>query len=212
MNIPVVYEDQWLLIAEKPAGLLTIPSPRKEKRTLVNLLNSELSSKNAAYRLHPCHRLDRDTSGLIILAKGKTAQKRMMEVFRKRQVKKKYLAFVHGSLGRDSGSIDVRIEGKTALTEFKVIQRFGDFTVVEAYPLTGRKNQIRLHFKSIGHPLVGEDRFIFRRDYKLRAKRICLHATSLEFRHPYSAKYIKVNSPPPDDLKNFLCKAKTEGK
>ena len=88
MNIPVVYEDDWLLIADKPAGLLTIPSPGKVRRTLTGILNEDLKKKGLLYRLHPCHRLDRETSGLIIYAKGKSVQKKMMDEFRNGKVKK----------------------------------------------------------------------------------------------------------------------------
>ena len=106
MEIPVVFEDDWLCVVDKPSGFLVIPTPKNEKNTLTNLLNEELIRKNAAYRLHPCHRLDRETSGLIIYAKGKSVQKKMMDEFRNRAVKKTYIAYLGGVLKRDAGSID----------------------------------------------------------------------------------------------------------
>ncbi|TRZ96254.1 RNA pseudouridine synthase [bacterium] len=204
MNIPIAYEDEYLLILDKPSGLLTIPTPKKESRTLTSILNDELKVKGLGYRLHPCHRLDRETSGLVIYAKGKAAQKEMMEVFRRREVKKKYLAFIQGSLIKEKGQINFPIEGKSSITQYTVIQRKKDFDIVEVTPLTGRTNQIRIHFKQIGHPLVGETKYAFRRDYKLKAKRLCLHAQSLEFNHPVSRKPICLYIDLPEKLKDFL--------
>lgn len=203
-TIPVIYEDDWLVIINKPSGLLTIPAPGKQSRTLTGILNQELEDKGIAYRLHPCHRLDKDTSGLIVYAKGKSIQQKLMQEFKSRQVKKKYVAFVHGRVKEDQGQIDNRIDGIPALTKYRVLERKKDFSVVEVIPVTGRKNQIRLHFKAIGHPIVGEDKFVFRRDYALKFKRLCLHAKSLEFIHPVTKKLIKVDSELPRDLSDFL--------
>jgi len=205
-NIPVAYEDEWLLIADKPAGLLTIPSPRKELRTLTAILNDELKKKGVAYRLHPCHRLDRDTSGLIIYAKGKSVQKKMMEEFKQRRIKKVYLAFVQGIIKDSVGEIKKPIDGRYAVTRFRTLRRKAGFSVLEIMPLTGRKNQIRLHLKGIGHPLVGEARFAFRKDYVLKSKRACLHAGFLEFAHPVTKRTVRVGSDMPKDLEEFLNK------
>ncbi len=204
MNIPIVYEDDWLLILDKPSGLLTIPTPKNELRTLNSILNDDLKARGLLYRLYPCHRLDRDTSGLIVYAKGKSTQKKMMEEFRLRGVKKIYIAFIHGMLPKDEGSIRYPVEGKSALTEYKVIEKRADFSVVEITPLTGRTNQIRIHFKQAGHPLVGETKFAFRRDFKLKAKRLCLHALGLELDHPLTRKHLRLHAGIPADLKNFL--------
>ena len=203
-NIGVVYEDDWLLIVDKPSGLLTIPTPKKELRTLTSILNADLAQKGKLYRLHLCHRLDRETSGLIIYAKGKSIQKKMMEEFKHKKVKKMYVAFVQGILPKEQGEISSPIEGRSAVTQYKIIQKRKDFTVTQARALTGRKNQIRIHFKNIGHPLVGETKFAFRKDYKLKAKRICLHAQSLEFIHPITKNIVKVDSELPEDLEGFL--------
>jgi 23S rRNA pseudouridine1911/1915/1917 synthase len=193
MDIPVVYEDDWLLVVDKPSGLLVIPTPKNEKRTLTSILG-----------LHPCHRLDRQTSGLIIYAKGKSVQKKMMDEFKQRKVKKTYIAFVQGNLAQNQGQIQNPIEGQNAITKYKVIQRIKDFTLVEVMPLTGRTNQIRIHFKQIRHPIVGETKFAFRRDFALKAKRLCLHALALEFIHPVTKKYINLSIDLPQDLKEFL--------
>lgn len=204
MRIPIIYEDEWLLIVNKPPGLLTIPTPKKEKRTLTNILNLDLRQKDLAYRLHPCHRLDRETSGLIIYAKGKAIQKKMMDMFKKKKIKKTYVAFIQGIPKREQGLIKSLLDGSSAITEYKVIEKRKNFSIVEVTPRTGRKNQIRIHFKRIGHPLVGESRFAFRKDYLLKAKRVCLHAQSLEFIHPITKKFMNLISELAGDLQEFL--------
>ncbi len=195
MNIPIIYEDDYLLVVNKPSGLLTVPTPKNEGRTLTSILGA-----------YPCHRLDRDTSGLIIYAKVKPIQQKMMEEFKRREIKKTYLAFVKGMPCEQQGVIKNRIEGMYAQTRYKVIARRKDFAIVEVTPLTGRTNQIRIHFKSIGHPILGETKYAFRRDFKIKAKRLCLHALKLEFRHPVNGKILKLESALPQDLIEFLSK------
>lgn len=204
MNIPVVYDDNWLLVADKPSGLLTVPTPRNEKRTLTSILNEDALTKGMTYKLYPCHRLDRDTSGLIIYAKGKAVRNKIMDEFKQRKVKKTYLVFVRGNLLRKRGEIKKRIEGLAAVTHYRVIGERKDYSIVEVIPLTGRTNQIRIHFASIGHPILGEDRFAFRRDFKLRAKRLCLHAQDLEFKHPINGNILRLHTELPQELQEFL--------
>lgn len=204
MNIPIVYEDEWLLVVDKPSGLLTIPTPKKEARTLTSILNADLEERKIAYRLHPCHRLDRDTSGLIIYAKGKSTQQKMMDLFSKRLVSKKYIAFVNGSLEKQSDRISNVIDGEPAVTDYKVINRFSDFTVVEVLPLTGRTNQIRIHFKRMGHPVLGDTKYAFRRDFKIKAKRLCLHAQVIAFKHPVKGEIVNIKAALPEEMKRFL--------
>jgi len=202
--IPIIYEDDWLVIVDKPAGLLTIPAPDKKLRTLTGILNEDLKAKGLAYRLHPCHRLDKETSGLITYAKGKSFQEKMMALFKEHKIQKTYIAFVQGRIKQDSGIIRKSIEVKAAVTHFKVLERRSNFSIVEVRPETGRKNQIRIHFKAIGHPLVGETKFAFRKDYALRAKRVCLHAKTLEFKHPLTGKSVYIESDIAGDMEKFL--------
>ena len=204
MNIPIVYEDDWLLVVNKPAGLLSVPTPKHESRTLTSILNQDAEERGKKYRLHPCHRLDRQTSGLMIYAKARSIQRRMIDAFRDRMVSKKYIAFVHGRLTHSEGQISSAIEGKSALTRYKVLKEKSNYSVVEVMPVTGRTNQIRIHFKNIQHPLVGEDKFIFRKDFALRFKRICLEAKELEFKHPATGKDLRINIDLAQDLKDFL--------
>lgn len=206
MNIPVVYEDDWLLIVNKPAGLLTIPAPKNETYTLTNILNEQQKEKNLSFLLHPCHRLDKQTSGMIIYAKGKSVQKKVIELFRVKKIKKTYIAFVQGNIGKVQGEINRPIEGVSAVTKYKVV-RTGiqkNWTFVEIAPLTGRTNQIRIHFTSIGHPILGEKKFAYRRDFQLKINRLCLHAKTLEFLHPVTGRLIKVDSELPLGMKHFL--------
>ncbi len=204
MNIPIVYEDDWLLVVNKPAGLLSVPTPKNESRTLTSILNQDLEESAKSARLYPCHRLDRETSGLMIYAKSRSIQEKMMHAFRNRLVSKKYIAFVHGKLAYLSGQINSAIEGKSALTKYKVIQEKSNYSVLEISPVTGRTNQIRIHFKSIQHPLVGEDKFVFRRDFALRFKRVCLDAKELNFKHPITGKDLRISIDLALDLKKFL--------
>ena len=127
-----------------------------------------------------------------------------MTAFFEHKVRKTYMAFIQGQLSRPRGQIDTPIEGARALTRYEVLDQKKSFSVVRVFPQTGRTNQIRIHFKQIGHPLVGETKFAFRKDYALKSKRLCLHACSLEFAHPATGKMIALESVLPDDLAEFL--------
>lgn len=181
-----------------------MPTPKKESRTLTSIVNEDLKKRGLAYHAYPCHRLDRETSGVIIYAKGKSTQKKMAGEFRRKRIKKTYLAFVQGELPRGQGQIRYPIEGRQAITKYKVVEKRNGFSVVEIMPLTGRTNQIRIHFKQIGHPLIGETKFAFRRDFALKAKRLCLHAEYLEFIHPITKKPVYLMTDLPQDFREFL--------
>jgi 23S rRNA pseudouridine1911/1915/1917 synthase len=220
----IVYEDEQLIVVDKPSGMLVIPTPKKETNTLTDLLNRELDKRGIKTpyhslrsgtghaNAHPCHRLDRETSGLIVYAKGKSIQQMMMEEFKKRAVKKTYIAFVNGSTTKDFDIIKKRIYNRNknrsdeAVTKYKTVERLEDFTVVEVEPVTGRTNQIRIHFKEIGHPLVGESVFAFRKDFKLKFKRAALHAAYIRFTHPVTKRELDFSAPMPGDMEGFLNK------
>ncbi len=206
----IIYEDDALIVVDKPSGMLVIPSPNKETNTLSDLLNRELDTRGVAANAYPCHRIDRETSGLIVYAKGKKYQALMMEEFRKRTVRKSYTAFVQGKVKKNFDTIHLSIYNRNkgreqdAVTKFKVVGRPESFTVVEVEPLTGRTNQIRIHFAAMGHPLVGESVFAFRKDFDLRFKRVALHASAIEFTHPGARKRIRFASPLPHDMEQLL--------
>jgi 23S rRNA pseudouridine1911/1915/1917 synthase len=203
----IIYEDEYLIVVDKPSGMLVIPTPNKETNTLTDLLNRELDERHVEANAHPCHRIDRETSGLIIYAKGKKAQQLMMEEFRKKTVKKTYVAFVHGDVRKKFDTIERDIYNKSkgrkenAETKYTVIEKRKDFTMIEAMPVTGRTNQIRIHLKSIGHPLVGESVYAFRKDFDLKFKRVALHASYLRFTHPVTKEVMEFKSPLPEDMK-----------
>ena len=209
----IVYEDEQIIVVDKPSGMLVIPTPSKETNTLTDLLNRDLDSRGVEVNAYPCHRLGRETSGLVLYAKGKAMQALMMDEFKKRAVKKAYIAFVHGLVKDKFGTIKKKIYNKSkgrkedAETKFTVVERRGDFTVIEAMPVTGKTNQIRIHMKSIGHPLVGESVYVFRKDFDLKFKRLALHATYLRFTHPATKEVVEFKSRLPDDMENFLKKA-----
>ena len=206
----IVHEDDWLIVVDKPSGMLVIPTPKMEANTLTSLLNKELDDRGIEVNAYPCHRIDKETSGLIIYAKGKAAQRLMMEEFRKRVVKKTYIAFVQGIVKKSSDIIKSHIYNKNdnkrelAITKYRVIGRKKGFSILEVEPVTGRKNQIRIHFKELGHPLLGESVYAFRKDFEIRFKRLALHAKAIEFIHPVTKQRLSCASFLPQDMEKFL--------
>lgn len=210
----IIYEDNWLIIVDKSPGVLIIPTPKGEKNTLTDELNAELDRRGIKANAYPCHRLDRETSGLVIYAKGKKVRGLMMEEFAKREVRKRYTAFVHGTVRRDSDIIKKGIFNRnkkrleSAVTKYRVLERRGSFSRLEIEPVTGRTNQIRIHMKDIGHPLVGESVYAFRKDFKLKFRRVALHAGEVEFTHQVTRQGMHFSSPFPSDMESFLKKEK----
>ncbi|MDO8602229.1 MAG: RluA family pseudouridine synthase [Candidatus Omnitrophota bacterium] len=208
----IVYEDDHIFIINKPSGVLVVPTPKGETNTLTDLLNQEMDRRGASANAYPCHRIDRETSGLIIYAKSKPVQQAMMEQFKKHLVKKTYIAFVHGVVRKNSDTLSGNVYNKKRrktelmITKYRVIERRKDFTILEVEPFTGRTNQIRIHFKGLGHPLVGESVYAFRKDFKLRFKRTALHAKALEFIHPVTGIKMHFDLPLADDMVNFMTK------
>jgi len=216
--IEILHEDDHYIVFDKPMGLLVIPTSRNEQNTLVNIGNQQYASQKDSRKLHPCHRIDRETSGAIIFAKGKRCQQLMMDLFKKRVVTKKYIAFVHGALPAKTGEFRKPVKdahqkkyGRSqpatpAITHYKVLEVKGQYSVVEVQPVTGRTNQIRIHFSQAGHPLLGDRKYAFARDYALKFRRTALHAASLAWEHPISREKICVQSDLPKDMEEFLTK------
>ena len=226
-TIQVLYEDADLVVFNKPAGMLVVPSPKKEKNTLTDIVNEHYvfgatGSKGQAKRLYPCHRLDRETSGVILFAVGAQNQERMMAEFKAQRVQKKYIAFVHGQMTRPSGEITKPVHdfherqfarqaghrrpagpAHSAKTSYKVVEVRRGFSVVEVSPKTGRTHQIRIHFQQIGYPLLGERLYAHAKDFSLNFRRLALHAWQVSWVHPVSKKRITVESPLPDDMRKF---------
>ena len=201
----IIYQDNNVIVVDKPAGILVHPV-KDEKDTLIDLFPNT----------KPVHRLDRDTSGLIILAKNEKAHDWLKSQFKNREIKKKYLALVHGKLKEKKGiiakSISKSRKGKQtiapigkkrdAITRYKVIKEYGDNTLLEVLPETGRTHQIRVHLTSIGHPIVGDQKYKFKRQKSI-INRQFLHAKYLKFSLP-GGKVIELESKLPEELKSIL--------
>lgn len=203
-NKDIIFEDDYLLVINKPAGILTVPTNDNEKNTLTNQANKILEKRGLNIKVLPCHRLDRDTSGLIIYAKDKIIQEKIMDQFRNNQVRKRYIAFVDGALDIASGTVSFPIENKKAITKYKLLQKRKGYSIIKVEALTGRTNQIRIHFKMIGHPLLGERKFAFGKDFKVKFRRTALHASEIHFRHPCTNQKLYFFSRLPDDMSRLI--------
>jgi len=214
--VSILYEDDEYIVFDKPSGLLVIPTPKKESKTLAALVNQQYTQQGHSTNLHPCHRIDRDTSGAIVFAKGKRAQKLLMDLFKQRVVEKKYIAFVQGRLRESAGEFcrPIReIRPRTyhhrggsvpAITKYKVVKICKGFSIVEVQPVTGRTNQIRIHFSQAGHPLVGDRKYAFARDYAVKFRRTALHAAEIGWWNPISHQKISVKAGLAKDMEAFL--------
>ena len=159
-----IYQDQYILVVNKPSGLLTVPVGEKGQNDLTSMLNG-LKGSDERELIYPCHRLDKETSGVIVFAKGRAVQQNMMDQFRNKEIQKAYIAFVQGKIKQTNGILKNYIQGawpykkqgpaKLAITKFRLLYKNNDLSVLEVEPVTGRTNQIRIQFKMIGHPLVG---------------------------------------------------------
>lgn len=211
MQLPyiIVYQDNYVFVLNKTAKILVVPSPKKEKNTLTSVLSRQLNR-----RMYPCHRLDRETSGLIIYATSESIQQKIMDQFRCGQVRKKYQALVKGNLANQRGVFSDMIldrEGrrfgeqpKPAKAFFTVLRRTPDFNLLELEPATGRTNQLRIQLAKRNHPILGEDKYAMRRDFKVNFKRLALHACFLHFRHPVTSKSMEFSLDLPADMSEFL--------
>jgi 23S rRNA pseudouridine1911/1915/1917 synthase len=225
--LEVVYEDEALLAVNKQAGMVVHPAPGHSSGTLVNaiLAHCPQLARSGDDRPGIVHRLDRDTSGLILVAKTEKARRALQRQFKERLVDKVYLALLDGHLQPAWGRIEAPIGrdpqhrqrmavlagGREAITEYHVLEQFarqvgpaaGDYSLVEAEPRTGRTHQIRVHFASIGHPVVG-DAVYGRRRTRLAVPRQFLHARRLGFKHPTTGRRMDLETPPPADLTSVL--------
>jgi 23S rRNA pseudouridine1911/1915/1917 synthase len=219
-NIPlkILFEDEDLLVVDKPAGMTTHPAPGHQEHTLVNALLAHLpklpENDNPA-RPGIVHRLDKDTSGLILIAKNRQSLNNLSSQFKSRQVKKTYLALVSGRVKPESGVIDapigrdsthrqrmaVEASGREARTAYSVLKYAGNYTLLEARPETGRTHQIRVHFAAVGHPVVGDTTYGTK---STLVSRQFLHAHKINFRLPSTGETIEFTSALPDDLQKAL--------
>ncbi|MFH0916740.1 MAG: RluA family pseudouridine synthase [bacterium] len=213
LPVPVLYEDEWLLVADKPAGMAVHPSRGHSSGTLVHALLGHGLAGGEEFRPGVVHRLDKDTTGLLVVAKSAEAHRRLVSMMRRRTVDRRYLALVHGNFAVESGTIEAPVgrdpvrrksmtvggvAARAARTHFRVLEHLGDFSLVEVRLETGRTHQIRVHFLAIGHPVAGDPTYA-RRDV-LGIGRQFLHSYRLSFSHPMTARELQFEAPLPADL------------
>lgn len=219
LHLDIVYEDKDVLVVNKPRGMVVHPAPGHTTGTVVNGLMyhvKDLSGINGVLRPGIVHRIDKDTSGLLMVAKNDKAHVSLVDQLVAKSVTRVYTALVHGHIPHDNGTIDAPIgrdpkdrqsmgvidKGKHAVTHFKVLERFGDYTLVECRLETGRTHQIRVHMKYIGYPLVGDPKYGPKKTIDFGGQ--VLHAGTLGFNHPATGEYMEFSSPLPADYQNLL--------
>ena len=237
IDVKVLYEDESLLVIDKPAGMVVHPGAGNRSGTLVHALlgrNVSLSTIGGGERPGIVHRLDKETSGLLVVAKTNAAHRKLQSQFAERTVSKTYMALVVGRLEFEEGTIDQPIgrhpkirqkmavtsleKGREAVTRYRVLKRFRNATLLEAKLHTGRTHQIRVHFAHMGHPVVGDA--VYGNESKKNrgglppaaepvGSRHALHAARFEFLHPNSDKLMKFESPLPEDFKQMLRKVES---
>ncbi|PFC88431.1 RluA family pseudouridine synthase [Bacillus anthracis] len=219
MNLEIYYEDADVLVVNKPRGMVVHPAPGHTSGTLVNGLMhhcTDLSGINGVMRPGIVHRIDKDTSGLLMVAKNDMAHESLVNQLVAKTVTRRYKAIVHGVIPHDKGTIDAPIardkkerqsmtvdeNGKHAVTHFQVLERFKDFTLVECRLETGRTHQIRVHMKYIGYPLAGDPKYGPKKTLDMNGQ--ALHAGILGFDHPRTGEYIQFEAPIPEVFENAL--------
>ncbi len=213
IDFKIIYEDGDILVIDKPSGLVVHPGSAIHQGTLVNGLirhTADLSSINPS-RPGIVHRLDKDTSGLMVIAKNNPAHLNLVKQFARHRVKKKYIALVQGVVELDEGIIDLPIgrhkkdfrrqavsftDSKKAVTRYRVLKRFKEATLLELVPRTGRTHQLRVHLAHIGYPILGDVKYGKKTDFP----RLALHAAELGFFHPKGNKLVTFSSPLPEEI------------
>ena len=218
-NIPldILYEDQDIIIVNKPKQMVVHPAPGHYSGTLVNALmyhcGQELSGINGTMRPGIVHRIDMDTTGSLIVCKNDMAHQSLSEQLKIHSIKRVYVAIVHGNIKEDNGTVNAPIgrhpterkkmsihtkNGRNAITHYKVLERFGEYTYIQCALETGRTHQIRVHLASIGHPLVGDQVYGPRKCPFPKLQGQTLHAKTLGIIHPRTGEYLEINAPLPD--------------
>ena len=223
-NIPldILYEDDDILVVNKPKGMVVHPAPGHSSHTLVNAVlyhcGNELSGINGVIRPGIVHRIDMDTTGSLVICKNDRAHQILAEQLKEHSITRKYHAIVHGNFREDSGTVNASIgrhptdrkkmstkssSGRPAVTHYRVLERFGNYTYIECELETGRTHQIRVHMSSIGHPILGDSVYgPSKCPFSLQGQ--TLHAKILGFRHPATGEYVEFDAPLPDYFVRLL--------
>ena len=210
LPLDIRYEDEWLLIINKPAGQLVHPTTKESSGTVGNALMHYFAAKGEAHAFHPVHRLDRDTSGLLLVAKEPQIQYQLSPKGCK-NFQREYQAIIQGELTPAAGLIDAPIaralpsiilrkvspEGQSARTHYRTVKTNGELSLIELQLETGRTHQIRVHMAHLGHPLLGDDLYGGNMDF---IQRQALHAFRLSFKHPMTGGKLVITAPPPADF------------
>ena len=224
ISLDIIFEDKHMLAVNKPAGMVVHPAPGHSAGTLVNALLhhcDDLSGIGGVERPGIVHRLDKETSGLVLIAKSETAHKILAKKFKNREIKKEYLAFVKGKVKNDTGSIDSPVgrhktqrkkmdtggdHSRPAYTYYEVLQRSKNWSYLKLRPETGRTHQIRVHLASLHHPVLGDKLYGGKNPNSgtLKMDRQALHASHLELNHPVSGVSLSFSANLPIDMENFL--------
>ena len=222
MDLDIVYEDDDVILVNKPKGMVVHPAPGHTTDTLVNGLlyhcKDNLSGINGVARPGIVHRIDRDTTGILIVCKNDMSHNSIAAQLKEHSINRRYRALVHGNLKDDTGTVEGPIgrhpidrkkmainekNGKPAVTHYTVLERFGNYTLIECKLETGRTHQIRVHMTSIGHPLVGDEVYgPAKCPFKLQGQ--CLHAMILGFVHPRTGEYMEFSTDLPGYFQNLL--------
>ena len=219
--LDIVYEDEDVVVINKARGMVVHPATGNYTGTLVNALLyhcTNLSGINGVIRPGIVHRLDKDTSGIMIVAKNDSAHISLSEQIHKKTAKRTYLTVVRGNIKADGGRIEtlisrdtkdrkrmavVAVNGRTAVTEYEVLERYGKFTIVRCKLLTGRTHQIRVHMEYIGHPIVGDPKYSpMKTCFGIKGQ--ALHSESLIFTHPRTGEVMEFNAPLPEDMHKIV--------
>jgi len=224
IDLDIIYEDNDIIVVNKPKGMVVHPAAGNYSGTLVNALlahcEGSLSDINGVIRPGIVHRIDKDTTGILVVAKNNEAHEGLSEKLKVHDINRVYTAICEGVIKEDSGTVDAPIgrhpvdrkkmavntrNGRHAVTHFKVLERFKNATLIEARLETGRTHQIRVHMSYIGHPLLGDEVY-GRKTQKFKLQGQALHATVLGFEHPVTGKYMEFSSELPEYFKELIVK------
>ncbi|KUO67160.1 MAG: RNA pseudouridine synthase [Gracilibacter sp. BRH_c7a] len=211
-GLKILFEDDHLLVIDKPAGMLSIATPQEKELTAYNVLSTHVKKKNLNNRIFVVHRLDRDTSGVMLFAKSEEIKKSLQNAWKDVVSKRSYIAVVEGSVTDDKGTItswlkenkalrmyssNIPNDGQKAVTHYKVLKRNKSYSLLEVELETGRKNQIRVHMQDLGHSVLGDIKY---GGVKSPINRLGLHAHILAFKHPVTAEDVHYESPIPQQF------------